>query len=173
MAVAQCSDEIFPIYHTTKFCCSHKHQIQLVWIILKLIYILLVPMLVNVTIQRNSRPIHYFVDAFWMRKQWQIFLRWSKWIKARLFEQSKFTIQLDKTALLTVEVFLKNGPFPASFFFIFVFSIHSWQLTIVQYINKFLPMTGFEPPTSGIGSDRSTNWATTTAIELWRYSCTD
>ena len=30
-------------------------------------------------------------------------------------------------------------------------------------INKFLPMTGFEPRTSGIGSDRSTNWATTTS----------
>ena len=57
----------------------------------------------------------------------------------------------------------KNGPFPASFFFISVFSIHSWQLTNVQYTNKFLPMTGFEPRTSGIGSSRSTNWATTTA----------
>ena len=30
-------------------------------------------------------------------------------------------------------------------------------------INKCLPMTGFEPQTSDIGSDRSTNWATTTA----------
>ena len=29
--------------------------------------------------------------------------------------------------------FLKNGPFPASFSFIFVFSIHSWQYTNVQY----------------------------------------
>ena len=28
---------------------------------------------------------------------------------------------------------------------------------------NFLPMTGFEPRTSEIGSDRSTNWATTTA----------
>ena len=28
-------------------------------------------------------------------------------------------------------------------------------------INKFLPMTGFELHTSGIGSHRSTNWATT------------
>ena len=27
-------------------------------------------------------------------------------------------------------------------------------------INKFLPMTRFKPQTSGIGSDRSTNWAT-------------
>ena len=27
-------------------------------------------------------------------------------------------------------------------------------------INKFVPMTGVEPRTSGIGSDRSTNWAT-------------
>ena len=30
-------------------------------------------------------------------------------------------------------------------------------------INKFLPMTGFEPRTSGIGSNCSTNWATTTS----------
>ena len=34
---------------------------------------------------------------------------------------------------------------------------YSWQWN-VQY--KFLPMTGFEPLTSGIGSDWSTNWAT-------------
>ena len=33
-------------------------------------------------------------------------------------------------------------------------------------INKFLPMTGFEPRTSGIGSDCSTNLATTTAQPL-------
>ena len=26
-------------------------------------------------------------------------------------------------------------------------------------------MTGFEPRTSGIGSDRSTNWATTTSLK--------
>ena len=45
--------------------------------------------------------------------------------------------------------------------FIFVFSI---QLTVnIQYI--FLPMTGFERQTSGIGSDHSTNWATTTALQ--------
>ena len=42
---------------------------------------------------------------------------------------------------------------PGLYFFIFVFSI---QLTVnVKY--KMLPMTGFEPRTSGIGSDRSTN----------------
>ena len=46
-------------------------------------------------------------------------------------------------------LFFKKG----LFFFIFVFSI---QLTEnVQY--KFLPVTGFEPLTSGIGSNRSTN----------------
>ena len=43
--------------------------------------------------------------------------------------------------------------FPGLFYFIFVFSI---QLTEnVQY--NILLMTGFEPQTSGIGSDRSTN----------------
>ena len=35
----------------------------------------------------------------------------------------------------------------------------------VQY--NFLPMTGIKPQTSGIGSDRSTNWATTTAANLF------
>ena len=41
-------------------------------------------------------------------------------------------------------------------FFIFVFSI---QLT-VHIQHKFLPITGLEPRTSRVGSDRSTNWAT-------------
>ena len=38
----------------------------------------------------------------------------------------------------------------------------SFQYTVDsnQMFNNFLPMTGFEPRTSGIGSDRSTNWAT-------------
>ena len=54
--------------------------------------------------------------------------------------------------------FFKNGPFSASFSLFFVFSM---QLAVnVQY--KFLPMSGFKLWTSGIKSDRSTNWATTT-----------
>ena len=32
-----------------------------------------------------------------------------------------------------------------------------------QMFNKILPMSGVEPRTSGIESDRSTNWATTTS----------
>ena len=44
---------------------------------------------------------------------------------------------------------------------LFSFFQYSWQKTSVQY--KYLPMTGFELRTSGVGSDRSTNWATTTA----------
>ena len=61
------------------------------------------------------------------------------------------------------QVFLKNGPFPASFPL-----SSSLQYTVdskqMFYINKFLPMTGFKLRTSGIGSNRSTNWATTTAL---------
>ena len=34
-------------------------------------------------------------------------------------------------------------------------------------INKILPMTGYEPRTSGIGRDRSTNWATDTSRRLF------
>ena len=50
----------------------------------------------------------------------------------------------------------KNGPFPASFslFSSFQYTVDSKQMFD---INKFLPMTGFELQTSGIGSDRSTN----------------
>ena len=52
--------------------------------------------------------------------------------------------------------FLKNGPFPASFslFSSFQYTVDSKQMFDM---NKFLPMTGFEPWTSGIGSNRSTN----------------
>ena len=39
------------------------------------------------------------------------------------------------------------------------------QLTVYNVQYKFFLMTGFEQWTSGIGSDRSTNWATTTAQE--------
>ena len=50
-------------------------------------------------------------------------------------------------------MFFKKWAIPGLFFFIFAFSTH---LTVnVQY--KFVPMTGLEPWTSGIGSDRSTN----------------
>ena len=57
----------------------------------------------------------------------------------------------------------KNGPFPASFslFSSFQYTVDS----IIQMfdINKFLLITGFETRTSGIGSNRSTSWATTTS----------
>ena len=67
--------------------------------------------------------------------------------------------------------FKKNEPFPASFS---LFSSYQYTVDIKLMfdINKFLPMTGFEPWTSGIGSDRSTNWASTTSkmFFLSRYS---
>ena len=47
-----------------------------------------------------------------------------------------------------------------SLFSSFQYTVDSKQMF---NINKFLPMTGFEPRTFGIGSNRSTNWATTTA----------
>ena len=56
--------------------------------------------------------------------------------------------------LIITNFFFKNGLISASFSLFFVFSI---QLTVnVQY--KFLPMAGFEPLTSGVGSNRSTNF---------------
>ena len=43
---------------------------------------------------------------------------------------------------------------------------------IVQLVDKILPMTGFKPRISGIGSDYSTNWATSTArVKKIIYFC--
>ena len=69
-------------------------------------------------------------------------------------DQNTGQLTPEPTWLLPNSDFLiKIWSIPGLFFFIFVFSI---QLTVnVQY--KFLLMTGFEPRTSGIGSDRSTN----------------
>ena len=44
-------------------------------------------------------------------------------------------------------------------FVLFSFFLHSWQ----HMFNINLSMIGFEPRTSGVGSNCSTNWATTTA----------
>ena len=63
------------------------------------------------------------------------------------------------------------SPYLVSFFkwvipglFFFVLFFNSWQLNML--INKILSMTGFEPRASGIGSNRSAHWATTTAL-VW------
>ena len=65
---------------------------------------------------------------------------------------------------LPKELFL-NVPFLASFSLFSSFQ----QLTENMFIIIFLPMTELEPQTYGIGSDRSTNWATTTAAVDVRY----
>ena len=54
---------------------------------------------------------------------------------------------------------------PGLVFFIFVFSIQQ----IVNVQDNFLPMTGWEPRTSGVAIDRSTNWATTTTKDYDTY----
>ena len=60
--------------------------------------------------------------------------------------------------------FLKRGPFPASFVYFRLFNIFNTDDS--KQVNncsiKNLLMTGFEPRTSGIRSDRCTNWDTTT-----------
>ena len=59
---------------------------------------------------------------------------------------------------------LLNGPLPASYFFIFVFSTIS-----SKYVHHIiLQVTRFEPRTSRIGGDHSANWAT--ACFRWWHS---
>ena len=58
--------------------------------------------------------------------------------------------------MLLFVFFFKNGPFPASFslFLSFQYTVDSKQMFNLY---NFLPKTGFEPWTSGIESDHSTN----------------
>ena len=58
-------------------------------------------------------------------------------------------------------LFLKMGHSRPLFLYFRLFNaVNSKQINVQD---KSLPMTGFEPETSDFGSDRSTNWATTTA----------
>ena len=57
--------------------------------------------------------------------------------------------------------FFEDGPFSTSFSSIFVLS----KLQLVEYWS-LMSMMRLEPRTSGVGSNRSTNWATTTAMFL-------
>ena len=61
------------------------------------------------------------------------------------------------------DVFFKMGPSRPHFHYFCLFNIVDSKM----FNTIFLPMTGFELWTSGIGSDRSTNWATTTAHVMW------
>ena len=66
--------------------------------------------------------------------------------------------------------FLKMGHSRPLFLY---FSSFQYTVDKMFNINKLLPMTGFEPRISGIGSDRSTNWVTTTShpfqiVTFWR-----
>ena len=89
----------------------------------------------------------------------------------RAFSWCVFTFQRDlKRGNRTRKIadFLKKEwSFPASFFFIFVFSK---QICYIGYkIN--LPISGFEMRISCVGNDHSTNWATTAAkiAEIFEY----
>ena len=46
---------------------------------------------------------------------------------------------------------------------LFIYFRHFNTVDNKQMLNKILPMTGVKLRTSGIESDRSTNWATTTS----------
>ena len=50
-----------------------------------------------------------------------------------------------------------DGPFPASF------SLFFFNFQLMQFVGIILPVLGFEPGITGVGSDCSTNWVTTTA----------
>ena len=65
------------------------------------------------------------------------------------------------TSMQQMIVFVKNGLFPASFLFIFVFSTAN---STFKYC-KFLPMHWIEPRIYCIGNNRSTNWAATNALK--------
>ena len=116
--------------------------------------------------------IPFVTFTVWLdAKDWECLLTvWSNWPSYRLF--NLIITGRILLALLAIEVqdviFLKMGPTRPSFslFSSFQYTVDSKQMF---YINKFLPMTGFEPRTSGIRSDHSTNWATQPLPSTWCY----
>ena len=83
----------------------------------------------------------------------------SQWIHRRLpFCLPRVLVPSAQTILFS---FLKMHSRPLFLYF----RLFTTQLTVNKIfdINKLMPMIGFEPRTSGIGSDLSTNWATTTS----------
>ena len=65
----------------------------------------------------------------------------------------QYPIKVILAKLCNDKICFLNGPCPASFLFVFVFS--TVNNTYVHY--KILTMTGCELRTSGIGNDRSAN----------------
>ena len=102
-------------------------------------------------------PLPYCRNMNW----WKDILQsvWPDWA----FFKGLGDIFFTKAVQIYANFFKKNGPILASFslFSSFQYTVDSKQMF---NINKFLPMTGFEPRTSGFRSNRSTNWATTTAL---------
>ena len=132
--------------------------------------------------ENNLNPSVILTRRFFQFKWCQGSLEWSTgqhersqyhsmdnfWERSRLLNRALTLIspkKLSSDLLMTAQTsnLLKKWAIPGLFFSLF----SSFQYTVdskqMFNINKFLLMTGFEPRTSGIGSDRSTNWATTTA----------
>ena len=66
--------------------------------------------------------------------------------------------------------FLKVGHSRPLFIYFCLFNTVDIKQVNKQMFNKILPMTGVDPRTSGIESERSTNWATTTS-RMGQFFC--
>ena len=105
-------------------------------------------------------------DNAYRRQIWQEGRHWSKKIWGIDEEQNGLLCSIFLMLFVWSNINLLFGAYnfkwaiTATFFCIFVFSTVNCKH--VHY--KISPMTGFEPRTSGIGSNCSANWATTTAL---------
>ena len=87
---------------------------------------------------------------------------WCRSANASIYWCHSARVQNRLLAKILHQIVIKNGPSPASFslFPSFQYTVDRKQMLTIKI---FLLMTGFEPRTFGIGSNCSTNWATTTA----------
>ena len=124
-------------------------------------------LLFYITLDRFLPPIKKpKLDYFIKKGKINFTVKWSSFLlngislllKAPWVKWRKFVAK--SQPLLLNPFFQKKWAIPGLFSFIFVFSI---QLIVNKCAILNLPMTGFELQTSGIGSNCSTNCATTTA----------
>ena len=107
--------------------------------------------------------------AFLSKKNWNQKIILELWLIRHILSNrlSDFFLSVSSIQNLSISYFspsvfyIKTGQFPASFT-LFSSFLYSWLQTNV--LHKSLLITGFKPWTSSVGSDCSTNRATTTAL---------
>ena len=89
--------------------------------------------------------------------------KWHQYV----FSNRADSIETNVACKIIKKAFLMGGSRPLFLYFRLV----NLQLTVKKFPISILPMTGFEPQTFGVGSNRSTNWPQALPIIKYLHLC--